>query len=800
MRRGRVSSRASSNRSSAILDTDHLHPGAYTSSHALRPVESRFSLNEQFAATRRDYEFGDDDASSILGRATTTTEDGDQDDTVVLDRLQPMLDPTAERSGQSVVLKRSYYELLCLPEDIELSAADIWKAYHRLFTILQPERQPKPLTPIAQSILISVQEAFRTLIEPYRKVAYDLSNHHSPAESESLELLPYDRNEATYEEGLREAYLNFAAGEIALSTDLGLRVDASPTPGSSRTGGERRWRAPNPVDLQLCQTTTLALPTLGKHVQKLVTSAEDFVESKLPDTKRRHGRIYSPAPILTVTGGVHGFLDEPYRLASVLTDRYQPPGPSIHGQRHLEQLIASRFLPVLNVRLRQEFATTLTRDQKDKVLPDTVLETEVAILPEAAITTRVAHAFDLPSGGHPVTVEVCVTKYGPASRSAPVVGLALHRRVASGTGFLTVDAGDWTLRPAEECLHFSKFSTLTKRFANTRNPFRSAPTVEVGYTVSSYELGLRPGRGFTRPADRGVRAMDMDLDDDPSGSWTVSAGATAETVAGYLRYGRDLFSLLSPSPSASLPPGNRNHRKSGFRAEAELGVSRSWLSGQQADYLALRALKRVGRFSRLGFEVGVSPSNLHLSFYWSRLGQRVNIPFLLATKSSMSTELVFWATVLPFLGFGVAEILSRRRATRKLKKKSREQDSRAKLQEYVARRRAEADELTVVLANGVEPRQKAERQAGGLVIMSAKYSVKGAPSDEVADVTVAVAALVDNGEVVIPKGLRKSHLLGFWDPAPLDTKVLFVRYLYQGKEYSVEVVGGQELRLPSLGR
>jgi DnaJ family protein C protein 11 len=223
------------------------------------------------------------------------------------------------------------------------------------------------------------------------------------------------------------------------------------------------------------------------------------------------------------------------------------------------------------------------------------------------------------------------------------------------------------------------------------------------------------------------------------------------------------------------------------------------LYAQRADYLALRALKRVGRFSKLGFEVGVSPSNLHLSFYWSRLGQRINIPFLLATKSNMSTELVFWTTVLPFLGFGVAEIFSRSRATRKLKK-PREQKSGAKLQEYVARRRAEADELTVVLANGVEPRQRAERQAGGLVILSAKYSVKGAPSEEVADVTVAVAALVDNGEVLIPKGLRKSHLLGFWDPAPLESKVLFVRYLYQGKEYSVEGVGEQELRLPRLGR
>lgn len=801
MRRGRVSSRTSSNRSSAIFDDHFLHPGTHTGSHVLRPAESRFSLNEQFAATRRDYEFGDDDASSILERATTAGE-ADQDDTIVLDRAQLTSHHETGPPKRAVVLNRSCYELLCLPRDIELSAADIWKAYHRLFTILQPERQPQALAPVAQSLLSSVQEAFQTLVEPHRRVAYDVSDLMPSPESELLELEPCGSSAKTnYEDELREAYLNLAAGEIVSSTDIGLRLDASSAPPNSRAGVERAgWRAPNPVDLELCQSMTLTPPTLGKEIQKFVTSAEDFVESKLLGATRHRGRLCSLAPTLTVTGGAHGFLDEPYRLASVLTDRYQPPGPSIHGQRHLEQLIASRFLPVLAVQLRQGFATTLTRDRKGRILPDTVLETEVAMLPEPAVTTRVAHAVELPDGGHPVDVEVCVTKYGPASRSAPVVGLALQRRMASGTGFLTVDAGDWTLWPAEECLHFSQFSTLTKRFANTRNPFRSVPTVEVGYTIGPHELGLRSGRGFTRPADRGVRAMDLGLDDDTSGSWTASLGATADTLAGYLRYGRDIFSSFSPAQSAVLPPGNRAHSGSGFRAEIELGFSKSWLYAHRPGYLALRALKRIGRFSKIGFEVGVSPWNVHLSLYWSRLGQRISIPFLLATKSNVSTELVFWATVLPFFCFGVAEILNRRRAMRRLRG-GREQSSRAaKLQDYVARRRAEADELTVVLANGVEPRQRAERQVGGLVILSAKYSVKGAPSEEVADVTVAVAALVDGGELLIPKELRKSHLLGFWDPAPLDTKVLFVRYLYRGKEFSVEVTGVQEVRLPQAGQ
>ncbi|KAB5549819.1 hypothetical protein GE09DRAFT_186091 [Coniochaeta sp. 2T2.1] len=800
-RRGRVPSRGSSNRSSGVFDENHLHPGAYTSSHTLRPAESRFSLNEQFAATRRDYEF-DDDASSIapsIWERGTTAEHEEGDDTLVLDGLQPISETAAVSAKRGVVLTRTYYELLCIPEDAALSSDDIFRAYHRLLTILQPERQPPALAPVAQSLLNSVQEAFRTLIEPYRRVAYDLANHKSFEELDSLRLVPYDSVE-TYEEGLREAYLNLAAGEVVSTTDLGLRLDASPASRRSQGIAQRQLKVPSPVDLQLHQSMTLALPTLGKEVQKLVTTAEDFVQSKLVRDKVPSRRVTCTPPTLTVTGGVHGFLDEPYRLASVVTDRYQPPGPTIHAQRHLEQLISSRFLPAVSIKLRQELSTQSTSSHQARTHPSTVLETELALLPEKYLTARVAHAIDLPNSDQPLNVELCATQYSPTTKSPPALGLVLHRRISTGgTAFLTLDAGDWTLRPEEECLHFSEFSTLTKRFANTRNPFRSAPTVEVGYTVSAYDTGLRSGRGYTQPADRGVRAMDANLDDDPSGSWSVSLGATRETLAGYVRYGRDILSSLSAAQSAVLPPGNRAHRGGGFRAEIELGSSRSWLSGRrEAGYLALRALKRYGRFSKFGFEVGVSPSSLHLSLYWSRLGQRISIPFLLATRSSLSSELVFWATILPFLGFGVAEIYARSRAGRRLRE-AREEKNRMKTQEYISRRRAEADEMTVVLANGVEPRQRIERQNGGLVVLSAKYSVKGAPSDEVADVTVAVAALVDRGELVIPRGLRKGNILGFWDAAPGEDKVLSVRYLCKGREYSVEVAGDEELRLPRPG-
>lgn len=124
--------------------------------------------------------------------------------------------------------------------------------------------------------------------------------------------------------------------------------------------------------------------------------------------------------------------------------------------------------------------------------------------------------------------------------------------------------------------------------------------------------------------------------------------------------------------------------------------------------------------------------------------------------------------------------------------------------EDVARWRAEADELTGILAPGVEARQRGERARGGLVVLSAKYGVLGGGDggegeNEIADVTVAVASIVDEeGRLRIPAGLDKGRLLGFWDPDPGEGKGkrLWVRYLYRGKEEVVEVGEGEGVSLP----
>ncbi|KAK0730413.1 hypothetical protein B0H67DRAFT_561624 [Lasiosphaeris hirsuta] len=517
------------------------------------------------------------------------------------------------------------------------------------------------------------------------------------------------------------------------------------------------------IDFSLRQSATVVMPSLRGPIEKTAIYLTDTANLSRSLARSKHS-IHFTDPTITITGAAHGLLDEPFKLVSLLFDRYQPPGPSVHGRRRLEQLLVSRFLPVLNLNVRQELfwreaaSEDTMAPSSRKTVPNSVIEQEIELLPHPSATIRIGHSVDIPGIQEPLNVELSAQKLLRFRNPlAPSLGLALHQITGPGTAFLVADAGDWQFRSSQECKELSRFSKITGGFPQMTDPFRNAPTLEVGYAFGSHRMGVQSERPFTKPADRGVRGMDCDLDDnDRTGPWTVSAGLSSGVAATYLRYGRNLFSLLAR---------NYHGKQSTIRAEIELASST-----QRDFFLAFRALKRIGKFSKAGLELGLTPNNVHLSLYWSRLGQRISLPILVARK------------ILPRLS--------------KTPVKKTPPSLSEDLQRYIGRRRAEADELTVILATGVEPRQNRERVGGGLVILSAKYGVRDATPDEIADVTIAVAALVDGGRLVIPKGMRKSRLLGFWDPAPMTSKVLNVRYIHQGREKTVEVSGRDELKLP----
>ncbi|KAK3330126.1 hypothetical protein B0H66DRAFT_586535 [Apodospora peruviana] len=821
--------------SAALDDTyGYLHPaGNYSynsslSSHPLRPAESRYSLREQFAATRREIEFGFDDSSSILERSTIASEadlllDDEFDDTIVVGAGSAIEPAAGIQNGGVAPPRRDYYELLCLPKNQHLSPDEIRKAFHRVVQLLCVDRQPKRLQPAAASYLGQVQIALETMIDPHKRIVYDLSRADEIGDLEVDETT----SDLAYQRSVLEQCLLLSPGGIRTTTDLGLRMDAMSVLGSAP---RVRQRGLGIMDYSIRQSITMDVPALREPITQTALFLRDLAEKNLSRPIGKHPLLHFADPTVTITGSTHGLLDESFTLASLLYDPYQPPGPSIHGRRRLDQLLTSRFLPVLNVNVQQEVFQDKPTSAAgvSKVLPNTVLEHELEILPQPSVTVRAGHSLDLPESQDPLNIEVSLQKHlTPYSGLVPSLGLALDRRVGPGTAFLVADAGDYDFWPSRECRELSGFSKLSSsRFGRRMNPFRNVPTIEAGYAFGGHVMGVRAGRAFTKPSDRGLRGLDHECvmttanNHSTASSWTVSTGLTLGNAAAYLRYGKDLF--FGPWTSSASTTKPKMSRRGGLRAEVELA---STTAARRDLLIAFRTLKYIGQFSKVGFEVGLTPNNLHLSLYWSRLGQRISIPFLVAAKSSssssslVSTRLAFWTAVLPFAAFAVWDAFlgwrRRRGSSRKassassktkkgMEKNSSSSSSNTREEEVaMARKRsAEADELTVILATGVEPRQRTERQKGGLVILSAKYGAKNAPSEEIADVTVAVAAVVDDGRLRIPAGLRKDRLLGFWDPAPSagcgseNVKMLWVRYMYRGKEMTAVVGGGDELLLP----
>ncbi|KAK3310455.1 uncharacterized protein B0T15DRAFT_518566 [Chaetomium strumarium] len=782
------------------------------SSQRLPSPESRYSLHSQFATTRREFEFGFDDASTLASEPVRAEGGGDglEDTAVVAAEVPAFFDNT--------LAYRDYYELLCVPRDPSLSPDRVRAAAHRLIQVLAVESQPSRLQGSAAFYLGLTQAAYETLAEPSRRLGYDLSgngqvdmgcDHEITVGDEELEVeeeeLLESRSSGSYVNRLQEQYLLLTQREARPTTDLALRMDAASI-FSPQRNPQQQGSGLELTDLALRKSTTVIVPVLRGSIESTVSSFRDFFAD--PEWPRAKSSLHLGDPTLTITGSMHGLLDGPFKLAPPLLDRYQPPGPCIHGPRRMEQLLSSRFLPVLNVNLRQE----LFRQAKPhaRVVPDLAVEQELELLPQPSTTTRVGYSIYLPRSDEPVNVEVSAQKFLAHRSDLPSrLGIALHRRVGPGTVFAVADAGDsspWTPREWRQLL---KFSTIPGGSARGADIFRHPPTVEVGYAFGRHDLGMQSGQAFTKPCERGLAALDCDVDENKPSSWTVSTGLTPSNAAAYLRYGRDFFSSLTSRRST-----RRN--KTGLRAEVELAGTT-----QHSFFVAFRALKRIGRFSKAGLEVSLSPSNLHLSLYWSRLGQRVSLPILASSQhrgssssSGLATKLLFWTTVFPFAALAAWDLYRQRKwkssdksHTSKKTVPGEKVQGKEKAQEFqIARSRTEADSLTVILATGIDPYQKAQRQHGGLAILSAKYGVPDAPPEEVADVTIAVAALVEyyddgtgkgkRGRLVIPAGLRKSRLLGFWDPAPGKTKVLRVRYSWEGKERDVEVRGGEELRLP----
>lgn len=881
----------------------HLYPtGRFNPS--LRSVGSRGSLSDQFAMTRKEYDFGFDDAVSFVASSEYEDEDGDTDgdndssltvggggyDGVVV--VPPM--PREEEEGARVDagerlerlaaerVHRSHYELLCLPEGGAVTEGDIRRAYFRLYDVLRSKRMPAKYRETAMDYFRDVQVAFETLIGKANKEEYDFAvldeGDETSSEGENAEHTEESKS-ATVRRTNPRFVRKLRRQQEQESREFGIQLDAQPL--LSQSKGPIRRRQDLPVAWSLTNNQTIGLPAVSQFLEPKARALRNALKGPATtkvDKDEQDLELYCTPPNVTISSSVFAAKARSADLppASALNQSQNLIPDTLPKDRPLEWY-STYIAPLINLRFRQELFLRqpgLSEASLRQTLPDAVVEVETDALNAASLTARISHAVRLESSSEdddagsageddePVRIEASasVSRSWLARNYATRMGLAVHKRVSAngGTVFACADSGTsalWnSLSPASwqgaeqdgtGASWRSYMDQLSRSLGQGLMPYLySPPTAEIGYRFSPSAddtVGLPSGRPFTKQARSGLRRLhdDVDLVDvGKGGSWTVSGAVSATGVAGYLRYGRDLFTSRSSSEDSSQPQPSWKDRL-GFRMEAELTAqkmqadavfSRQPLWGRtEIAHLAVRGLKKIGKSAKLGLELGASSasSSVVLSVYFSqRNNRRLVVPVMLFRDSSpllgqhrstYYTSLLFWSAFLPVLGLAAVDhVLAASRAaaagakpSRGAKKKGKRASSKSQQQAHdtaqrrITHRRAEADVLANLLAEPVQHCQGQRRERGGLVILSAKY---GAPDswtapEGVADVTVAVAALVDGGghqagALLIPEGLRKSKLLGFWDPTPGKTKALVVKYLYGGREGTRAVSGREELRLP----
>jgi DnaJ family protein C protein 11 len=404
---------------------------------------------------------------------------------------------------------------------------------------------------------------------------------------------------------------------------------------------------------------------------------------------------------------------------------------------------------------------------------------QATILPTPMVTTQLSRGF----GQNGIQARAIFIGL-PSMELAPITECSFTRRLSlRHSVFIGINTGGvkW-LSSLRDVFTLPKVGEVRNGFASigyTYHPISSA--------IADAEEESGEGESTKKPAAQKTSRSKR------TESYTVAlnTGLLARGIQAKISWGRTFF---VGTPLTSRPQPNMKHGNVGIR----LGVETTIHITGAAQY-TLKASRKMFENTVVGLNVSCGGSTgtrgITIGFSWSRLGQRISIPVVLAPVPD--ARVMIYATAIPLLTYVTAELLWLRPRDRKIGEQEAARLRRA-LRTKTLRRRKAAEEAVEVMINSVARKTEAERVAGGLVVLEATY---GKPTDNkdsklVADVTVAVAALVEQGQLVLPKGVDKSKIIGFYDPAPGSEKVLWVKYLFDSLVHEVTVKEKQGLVAP----
>uniref|UniRef100_M8CQQ4 Chaperone protein dnaJ 13 n=1 Tax=Aegilops tauschii TaxID=37682 RepID=M8CQQ4_AEGTA len=221
--------------------------------------------------------------------------------------------------------------------------------------------------------------------------------------------------------------------------------------------------------------------------------------------------------------------------------------------------------------------------------------------------------------------------------------------------------------------------------------------------------------------------------------------------------------------------------------------------------------RRISEFSTVRMLYNIGIQGVTWRFELNRAGQKLVIPVLLSTDFNalfvtgafaIPSTLYFLLQVLIFLTYlhsypGRNTYVVKPYYLRREKQKTLEKMDSLSTQLTEARQAAKKSQR---LLEPVSNRKKNKQQeSDGLVITKALYGnhkkvkessqlseIDDNVASQVLDVTIPLNFLVtEAGQLKLHEGIKKSGIMGFYDPCPGDPKLLLVEYIFHGRQYKV---------------
>lgn len=403
------------------------------------------------------------------------------------------------------------------------------------------------------------------------------------------------------------------------------------------------------------------------------------------------------------------------------------------------------------------------------LLGNSTVTAKASFLPDLKLETAVAKSIQLIPGTRPFNVNLSTTFAQSIFETVPIFGFQVTKNISdTKLALCSWSSGSQIWPLAIQRLVEPFFSLGMSEDVQIAQPsflqvaFISLPK----HSRSIGDDGDEADEEDEEEDETRKERQKMKSESGKAESYTIQMQASPMTGSLSFNYGRNLFSGKAADDAIRSewsfegyhPPRPESEYRS-VRLEVMTTIGLDLSLGWH-----IRAVRQVGEFTRMGLGVGIQGmQGLVMTVSWNRLGQRIQLPISICSADVVNAEAAVISVVFPWLAYCAVEFGLLRPWTRKRRRELMSYRHK-QLKKEIPRKRAESLQAIELMAHQVRRRQEKEKAHGGLVITKAEYGYipsesrknrGGRTESQVIDVTVPVAALVDQSQLVLPKKMAK---------------------------------------------